>query len=183
MSDIEIVPSTEREMLEERARALARPIASDAADHADSVTFTLSRERYAIPARYVFAVFRLGSLVRLPGATRPVAGLMRWRGDILTLLDVRGLVGASTTALDDLAVVLVIGVDRPEFGVLADTLGATLAMHDEDLLPPVTRPDAEGVNLIRGVTRDGHVVLDARALVERHTTARRTLSSPTPPHP
>lgn len=161
------ISDAERELLEQRARALARPARLADVDVADTVTFLLSRERYAIAARNVFAVFRLSALVRLPGAHAPVAGVTRWRGDVLTLLDVRSLVGASTNALDDLAVVLVIGVEQPEFGILADALESPMVLGDDPLLSPIGRHTGTGVPVIRGVTRDGHLVLDAPALVAR----------------
>ncbi|HEX3867845.1 MAG TPA: chemotaxis protein CheW [Gemmatimonadaceae bacterium] len=181
MSEPTLLSDVEREVLAERARALAMPPRAVGLDTADTVTFLLSRERYAISARSVFAVFRLASLVRLPGAQAPVVGVTRWRGDVLTLLDVRSLVGASTTALDDLAVVLVIGIDQPEFGILADALDPTIALEGVALLPPVGRPAPSSQSVIRGVTRDGLLVLDAAALVARQvgtTPSHSSIPSP-----
>lgn len=169
-------PDHEREILEERARRLAIPISFDtrAVESVDAVTFSLARERWAVDARYVFAVFRLAALVRVPGARAPVTGVTRWRGDVLTLLDVRSLVGAVSTGLDDLAVVIVIGIDQPEFGVLADFLGDTISLADADILPLTSpRGDAAG-EVIRGVTQSAHLILDPVALVRRQVGARRT---------
>jgi purine-binding chemotaxis protein CheW len=97
-------PNEARHVLEERARQLARPLARDAAQIAgvDMLTFSVSRERFAIDSRYVFAAFMLQDLVPLPGATAPVVGLTRWRGDVLTVIDLRGLVGAATNAIQEL---------------------------------------------------------------------------------
>ncbi|MDB4906038.1 MAG: cheW [Gemmatimonadetes bacterium] len=174
-------PTRERQVLEERARRLARPI-EDTVDHAgsvDAVTFNLARERWTIDARYVFAVFRLAALVRVPGVRAPVIGVTRWRGDVLTLLDVRSLVGAVSTGLDDLAVVIVIGIDQPEFGVLADSLGDTIRLSDADVLPLTSpRGDADAA-VIRGVTQSAHLILDPVALVRRQVGARRTASPAT----
>src|SRR5689334_20508229 len=111
-----------RAILEERARALARPLATAETAGVDLLTFRVARERFAIESRFVVAVFRLTDLVPLPGATLPVVGLTRWRGDVLTVLDIRHTFGAVAGALDDLGRVIVVGETAAEFGVLADAV-------------------------------------------------------------
>ncbi len=167
------IPDDELRLLQDRARALARPIDQSSAHRGEAaVTFTLARERYMVEARYVHAAFRLRQFVRIPGATLPVVGVTRWRGDVLTLIDIRSLVGSPTTALDDLAVVLIIGNDRPEFGLLADTLEESARIQDDDVLPLQNRRGAEGDReVVRGVTRDARLVLDALALIARQTSS------------
>jgi purine-binding chemotaxis protein CheW len=171
-----------REILEERARMLARPLASlDAlsAGDATAITFSVARERYAVESRFVFAVFRLTDLTPLPGAEAHVAGLTRWRGDLLTLLDVRGLVGAPTHGLDDLARVIVIGARSAEFGLLADTVGDPMPLRSADIVP---LPPGRGAatHVLRGVTRDAILVLDAAALIARQTEPAPSSSIPAP---
>ena len=157
----------ERAVLEERARALARPVASAAPTGVSHVVFTLAREHYVVPASQVLAVFRLPALVRLPGAHPPVVGLTAWRGDVLTLLDVRSLVGAPPSALDDLALVVVLGDDTPEFGLLADRVLDAVSIAPDDLLPLPGRAGAAVDPVLRGVTRAGQLVLDGAGLLLR----------------
>ena len=166
-------PPTNGEILRSRARQLAKPIASNAglADRIDAVSFSLGRERYAIDARYVFAVFRLASLTPLPGARPPVAGVTPWRGDVLTVLDIRGLVGISVTALDDLARVIVIGNDRPELGLLADRIDDPLQLAAGSVHPLSADRASRASEILRGVTSDAVVVLDAPALLARQSAA------------
>jgi purine-binding chemotaxis protein CheW len=163
----------DRELLRERARRLARPL-GDASEHTtrlDAVSFSLGRERYAVAVSNVFAVFRLSSLTPLPGARAPVIGLTQWRGDVLTVLDVRGLVGAVTTALDDLARVIVLGVDRPEFGLLADRLDDPLRLDAGAVFPLSAERASRASDIVRGITSDAVVILDAPALVARQSAA------------
>jgi purine-binding chemotaxis protein CheW len=176
------IPDAELRLLEDRARALARPIDRTTADRGHAaVTFTLARERYMVDARYVHAAFRLRQLVRIPGATLPVVAVTRWRGDVVTLIDIRSLVGAPTGALDDLAVVIILGGDRPEFGLLADALEESARISDEDVLPLQSRRGAEGDReIVRGVTRDARLVLDAPALIARQMSADQSSRSQLP---
>jgi chemotaxis signal transduction protein len=161
-----------REILRERARQLARPLATaSTTKRVDAVSFSLGRERYAVEAGYVFAVFRLESLTPLPGARPPVAGVTRWRGDVLTVLDIRSLVGATTTALDDLARVIVLGTDRPELGLLADRIDDPLQLDAGSVHPLSADRASRGSEILRGVTSDAVVVLDAPALLARQSAA------------
>jgi purine-binding chemotaxis protein CheW len=158
-------------ILEERARHLARPLASSAAKSfaVEALSFGLGREHYAVESSFVFAVFQLVEFVPLPGARRPVFGLTRWRGDVLTLIDLRGLVGSATHALDDLARVIVLGNGAPEFGLLADFVDEMVLVDPTQLFPPPSERSGEGAGMIRGVTAEGLQVLDATALIVQQT--------------
>jgi purine-binding chemotaxis protein CheW len=159
-------PERVRELLEERARALARPILSTAAgDTLELITFSLANETYALESRAVMAVFRLTDLSPLPGAEPPVSGVTVWRGDLLTILDLRPLVGLPATALNDLSRVIVLGVERPEFGILADAVLQIVSVPASEVQPlsaerPATR------DYLRGLTRDAMLLLDGDRLLQ-----------------
>jgi purine-binding chemotaxis protein CheW len=158
-------PERVREVLEERARALARPaIPPSAGDALELVTFSLANETYAIESRSVMAVFRLTELSPLPGAEPPVTGVTVWRGELLTILDLRPLVGLSVTALSDLSRVIVLGVDRPELGVLADAVLSivTVAASEVQQLPQGGPTRQE---YLRGVTPAAVVLLDGERVL------------------
>ena len=171
---------TDAEVLAARARRLARPAAPE---HAPASTvevlgFTVGRERYAIESRLVYSVARLADLVPLPGAQAPVVGLTRWRGDVLTILDLRGVVGGAPRALDDLGKIVVIGEDAPLFGLLADTLDDLLSI-DMATLHPLSATRHVGIpGLLRGVTSDAIHVVDAEILIAHQLT--RVPSAPSP---
>lgn len=154
-------------ILEERARHLAkRPATANAPTFGvDVVSFSVARERFAIESRFVFAVFHLHELVPLPGARAPVVGVTRWRGDVLTVLDLRRVLGGTGRALDDLARVVVVGASNAAFGVLADTVDDLVSIDPTKLFTlPVDRvPEIPGV--LRGVTAEGIHFLDAAVLI------------------
>ena len=156
--------------LAERARKLAAPLATGAPAGDPHVAFSVARERYLVHAAAVVAIMRLPSLVRLPGAQSPVVGLTRFRGDVLTLVDLRPLVGGASSALDDLGYAVVVGDDGPAFGILADrVVDAVHLAHDALLPPPAHRTGElpEDAGLVRAMTKDGGLVLDAARLVAR----------------
>lgn len=163
-----VPPEQAREVLEERARRLARPVVERAAGGGmEVVTFSLAREVYAIESRYVIEVFRPTDVSPLPGAQASVFGVTGWRGELLTIRDLRQVLGRSGTVLDDLRQVLVLGDVRPAFGVLAN------AVHEvANLGPGAVRAPPEGVAVdrryVKGVTADAVLVLEAEALLRIH---------------
>jgi purine-binding chemotaxis protein CheW len=158
-----------RAVLDERARVLARPLAAQAGtERLDVLTLSLAGERYAVESRYVVEVFKLRDLALLPGAERPVLGATAWRGGLLTVLDLRTMLGLPAAALDDLGYVVVLGGERPAFGILADVVHDVVGVATADVgaLP-------DGVAAIRtflkGVAPGVVLVLDAAKLLSCYT--------------
>jgi purine-binding chemotaxis protein CheW len=154
-----------RALLDQRARALARPIEEARKDPMlDLVSFTLARETYAIESRFVVQVFRLEELAPLPGAESPVYGITTWRGDLLTILDLRPILGLPVSSLNDLCRVMVLGGARPEFGILADSVAELLSVPLAELVA-VTEMQGRRADLVRGITTQAVLVLDGSALL------------------
>jgi purine-binding chemotaxis protein CheW len=161
-------PEREQAILHERARELARPSrAAETRDELELITFALADETYAMETRYIIAAFRLTDLCPLPGARAPIFGVSAWRGDLLTILDLRSLLGVSVTSLNDLSRVLVLGERRAVCGVIADAvldLVRVPAMELQDPSHGVTMNRA----LIHGITRDAKIVLDGKAVLNSY---------------
>jgi len=122
------------------------------------ITFTLAGERYAIDSGFTHEVFRLTMFSRLPSRNPLAFGVVVWRGDLLTILDIRSALGLPLNALSDLASVIVVGEARPEFGILADRVHHVTALDAP--LEPVS-----GRNLVAGMTPDAMQVLEPEALL------------------
>jgi chemotaxis signal transduction protein len=172
--DAKMTTTNAREVLEARARHLARPVgAAENGVVLDANTLTvliarLGEERVAFPLAQIVEVHRPSALSVVPGASAPVAGVIAWRGRVLTVLDLaHGRQGLP--ALGDEARVIVIGQARAAFGVFADE---TEDVQTIDLSTLVTDDDASPTRaaIVRGVTSDAVVVLDSIALLDRHTT-------------
>lgn len=152
--------SATRKVLSQRAAKLAQPEVRDEQSGAvDLLVFRLGRETCAIDGAIVLNVFRLAELARLPGAAVPVYGVTLWRGEIITVLDLRPLLGLSTTVLSDLGRVIVVGRDRAAFGFLADSVSGILATLPQDIHPRAAR-SGQDRGLVQGITSDAVIVLD-----------------------
>lgn len=165
-------PDRARAVLEERARALSRPLAQSRAEGGiEALAFALSEEVIALEARYVFEVFRPGDVARLPGAEPPVFGVAAWRGALLKVLDVRSLLGVRAGPAERPKLVAVLGEERPSFGIVVDATRGVLRLDAADIRPA---PEAPGVAIeyVRGLTGAAVLVLEVPALLRRYGGAR-----------
>ena len=154
----------EQALLDERARRLARPVQAEQDGKVDVLVFELARERYAIESRHVQAVFVLRQRAPLPGARPPIHGITAWRGDLLTLLELRATLGLPVDSLNDLARVIVLGEGRQAFGLMTDAVHSIVPV-DLAALHPL--PDGSGAHrrFIKGVTGDALLILDPKQLL------------------
>jgi purine-binding chemotaxis protein CheW len=162
----------QRALLRARAKALARAPRDAAADRKvfQAVVFALGDERYALDTRHVLRVDVLSALTPLPGAGSPLHGLTQWRGDVLTLLDLRRALGANLRGITDLGRVIVVeGPDR-RFGMLVERL-LDIRELDRQRLKALPREDFDEGSLLRGVTDDAVLVIDDDALVTLYGTS------------
>jgi purine-binding chemotaxis protein CheW len=157
----------EREILEERARILARPPPAEvrAADRFELLIFSLSGETYALETRTVREVARFADFTAVPGASPFLLGVTNLRGEILPVFDLRRLAGITPKGLTDISRLLVLGEDREELGLLADEVREVKRMRREEILDPPEELAAIGRALLLGVTKEAVIVLDGAALL------------------
>lgn len=146
-------------LLEERARALARPmVALEPFDSPRLISFSVAGERYGIEPRRVLEICRVRHLVPLPPAEPWVAGLVGWRGELVLAIDLRVLFGLPGSPRAERPTLLVLGEDRPILGLLADAPGELWTLSPHDLRPPPG--GINGREFISAMTTDAILVLD-----------------------
>jgi purine-binding chemotaxis protein CheW len=155
---------TQREVLEARARQLARvPDAPPRAGEVlELVVFVLAGERYGIESRFVREVARLTRFTPVPGTPAFVLGVTNLRGEILALFDLRQLLGVVSEGVTDLGRIVVLGEHRREFGLLADSATEILSVPGASLAQTET---AWGRAYLRGVSPEGVIVVSGEALL------------------
>lgn len=155
-----------RAVLERRAAELARvPDSLSSAEFTEFVVFRVGGETYAVAASSVSSVFKLCEMAVVPGAPVFVRGLTLFKGQVLPVLDLRVLIGASAGALSDLARVVAIGGELAEFGLLADSIEGIRRVTPDQTLPAPRQSDTDRTPFVSGMTRDAVLLLDADALV------------------
>jgi purine-binding chemotaxis protein CheW len=161
-------PEQSLAVMDERARVLARVPVRDPEppEFLEVASFLLAGERYAIETRFITRVVRLTDFTPVPGTPEFLGGVLNLRGEILALIDLRAYFGIASTGLTDLSRILVLGLERNEFGIMADRVEEVSTLRvDEVLETPVTLPGGGGRAPLLGVTADARIVLDGAALL------------------
>jgi len=166
-----LLPADERDraLLEMRAAHLARRPQDEAPSQSVEVAvFRFGRERYAVELGCLLQIFPLRDLALLPGARPPVIGLTPWRGDLLRVIDLGSALGRPHEGIADRKRVLALASDeRAAFGVLIDAIDEVRLLPLAEIRPLPSREE-DGTPLLRGVTADAVLVLDADALIRAH---------------
>ncbi|MBT4501462.1 MAG: purine-binding chemotaxis protein CheW [Gemmatimonadetes bacterium] len=159
-------PEERRNVLKNRARALARPPEIENVEaYLEVVEFGLAGETYAVESIYVRDVHPLKELTPLPCTPPFVLGIVNLRGQILSVVDLKKFFDLPEKGLSDLDRVIVLRAGEMEFGVLADSIGGARRIRMSELqgsLPTLTDVREE---YLKGVTGERTVVLDAGKLL------------------
>lgn len=138
-----------------------------------SVLFLLGGETYALAASVVHQVIVLRDLTPLPGARAPLFGLTHWRGDVLTILDLRADLGVRPRGVTDLSRVIVVDGGVSPFGILVDAARDFVDIA-ETAIRPLPSEEMSQRRLVRGMTDDAVLVIDVEALLQSFGNRRST---------
>jgi purine-binding chemotaxis protein CheW len=159
------IPDAEKSkrILSARATALAHPKKAEKspAESMEIVEFLLADERYAVDSSFVREVQALKELTPLPGTPPFVAGIIHLRGQIISVLDLKGFFNLPARGLTDLNKAIVVSNGGMEVALLVDAVkGITrLAMSDIQPPPPSLRTGIRH-EYLKGITGERVVVLD-----------------------
>lgn len=160
-------PDKVRQILDERARRLARPpqVEQASAGLLEVVTFTLAGETYAIESRFVREMVRVADLTPVPGTPATVAGVTNVRGVIVDVLDLRGVFGLLPKGSAALSRMLILGTERDEFGILVEEVREVMTLAKEEFLKLPEAAPGPARDYLAGVTRDALLLIDGSALL------------------
>jgi chemotaxis signal transduction protein len=162
-----VTPEGVRTLLEQRARALARPLEPEAADDvAELVVLLLGAERYGVDIRNVHDTLRLPSIAPIPGTPRFWAGVVNVRGMLYPVLDLARYLGLTQENGNDGPKKLVrVSAKGATVGLMVDDAPAVHRIRAGDLGPPLLGGAAAARGVVRGMTPDLLAVLDVDALL------------------
>ncbi len=120
----------------------------------DHVVIRLGGGRYGVCAPDVAEVIPLPRLTRVPGTPSWVCGVGNWRGHVLPLIDLRGLLGVAVTPLPSSSRVVVVSVDDVEVGLVAEAVTGLVAVTEARDAPPMTLM-GDAADLVVGLTDAG----------------------------
>lgn len=99
--------------------------------------FQLSAEFYCVPIQQVKEVVTAPDLTRVPLAPEFVIGIMDLRGEIISVLDVRGFFGLTAVEKQDAVRIIVTDVAGSLAGIITDRIEGTLELTKNQIQPPL----------------------------------------------
>lgn len=133
--------------------------AEAAEDGLEVLTFTLAGEQYAIDVDRLVEIIVPRAATRVPNATEEVIGIISLRGSIVTLLDLRKLLGheRSGTETDDTRIV-VIQYENERIGFIVDRVLRVVKLDPGSVEPHPVVSAAEQNEAVQGVFMSGDAI-------------------------
>jgi purine-binding chemotaxis protein CheW len=129
-------------------------------NHKEYVTAVIGGQLFGLPILRVQDVFLPARLTRVPLAPAEVAGVLNLRGRIVTLIDMRCLLGLEERK--DKAPAMAIGVETrgESYGLLIDSVGEVVKLDDAAREPNPVNLDPRLARVCAGVYRlEGQLLL------------------------
>jgi purine-binding chemotaxis protein CheW len=122
-------------------------------DSAQLVTVFVGEQMFGLPILRVRDVFVVHELTPVPLAPPSVAGLFNLRGRVLTILDMRALLGLPPRAASGESVAIGIEWHGEAFGLLVDRVSEVMSLTEASREPNPANLDPRWAELSAGVHR------------------------------
>jgi purine-binding chemotaxis protein CheW len=156
-----------QQVLEERARALARPTVDDGdEDVVELVVLTAGAERYGVDVRLVREVRPMAGLAPVPGTPAVWAGLVNLRGSLVPVLSLRRYLQAAGPETQGAGAGVLVVVTAPfPAALLVDAAAEVRRCRPDDLRPLQAGAGDRAHAAVTAVTTDLLQVLDPAAVL------------------
>ncbi len=165
---VDAVSYNDKPVLRERARSLARA-AEDIDDEArlSVAIFLLGGEYYGVTLDVVREFAGIREVTAVPCCSEHIVGQMNLRGEILTLVDIRNVLGLPIPSTPRPGFVIVLRMENLLAGVVADAVLDVVHLKADEILPVQERGEYTGGSYVTGVTGVGERaagILDFKAI-------------------
>lgn len=133
--------------------ALLENAASPMAAELEIATFRVGDALMGIAIEHVEEINHHLELTPVPHAPPCVRGLMNLRGEVVTVIDLRVVLGLEPTAVTRQTCNVVVGWCGEHFGIIVDRVGDVLRARREDIEPPPANISAADGRLLSGVCK------------------------------
>ncbi|MFH0966793.1 MAG: chemotaxis protein CheW [Methanobacteriota archaeon] len=157
------------ELLSRRARELAVALEEEeerGESRLEVLEFLLSGERYAISMAYVKEVALLKEITQLPGTPPFILGIINLRGIIISLVDLRTILGLPPKGLTDYNRVIILHEGKMSFGILADSIVMTRTIRMGEISRPPPTISGVGAAYLIGILPGPLIVIDAHSMLK-----------------
>lgn len=97
------------------------------------VTFSLGDETYGIDVMQVQEVLRVSEIAPVPGALHYVLGIINLRGNVVTVVDARSLLGLDPREADDASRIVIIESTQRVVGMMVDSVAEVVEIRADEI--------------------------------------------------
>jgi len=129
-----------------------QPVFGTAAE-VELATFYVADLLLGIPIRKVEEISRYCSVTPVPGAPESVCGVMSLRGEVVTVLDLRTVLGLGKTEQTRTTRNVIVQAGGERIGLLVDRVADVVRAVTADLLPPPANMSGADSSMFQAVYR------------------------------
>ncbi len=154
-------------ILRTRAQKLSKVLAENTSSdgYLEMIEFNLGSERYAIETEYVKEALDLKDFASLPCTSLVIHGVMNVRGTIYALINLKALLNIDPDPDIEQLKVIVLEDDESSFGIVIDRIDGIIQMREAMLNMALETLDPINQELVKGIAKQGLVVLDGQKLL------------------
>ncbi|HAZ12241.1 MAG: hypothetical protein A2X86_03300 [Bdellovibrionales bacterium GWA2_49_15] len=122
------------------------------------LTFSLGAENYAIPLLSVREVIAVPEITPMPFTPHHFLGLMNLRGQVISVIDLRGKLGIKPTTSSENAVIIC-ELQSGHLGILVDSVNAVLTPAADQISSPPEVKGSLNRECVSGVFRHEQILI------------------------
>jgi len=154
-----------QETLRRRARSLAQRRTSELQETFEVVEFLLDNESYAFEPAFLKEVCSVSVVTQIPCTHPFVAGVLNLRGQIVTIINLKLLLGLSSPSVTVHNKAIILESGNASICFLADEIVGVRKELRSSLKPVPERLKGKAAEYFKGICIDRMVILDARKIL------------------
>ena len=160
----DLFSAEELKLLQLRADRVAIPITEDdKAGRIAVLTTTIGKECYALPIDSITAVYDDVLIVPVPGVPSFVAGIANVRGHIVSVLDLRAILGLKSEGIT--GAMFVTETKAGSIGLCVEAIGEVVELPLNQLNDTPTNINVDHLEYFQGIFLDGTALLNVTAIL------------------
>ena len=160
---------TDQIILRARAQKLSQILSGTSESSTEQlqlVGFYLAPEHYGIESSFLKEVLNLKDLTFIPGVPSFIQGIINIRGQVMSLMNLRKFLDLRETGISEQNKIMIVSHRGLEIGILVDRISGMFSVAASGIDPAPPHLSGPGSEFVKGVTREGVIVLDCGALLE-----------------
>ncbi len=123
------------------------------------LSFRLNDAWYALSVDRLVEVLPLPKITRIPKVSAHVLGVMNFRGEVLSAIDLKQLFGLPKLTLDSDATIIVVEHDKVRTGLLVEGIGDFVSLSQDDLTEEPVLAEKSQPTFFEGAAHWGDILV------------------------